>query len=50
MTHSLPPLDNQDLIDWHNAESFERPLGCWPFFAILVLSWSAIGFVIWSLW
>lgn len=50
MNHSLPPIDGDDLIDWHNRDNPVRPFGCWPFFAALVLSWSAIGFVIWSLW
>lgn len=46
------PLDDQDLTPWyeeHEDDLFRR-FGCWPFFAALVLSWSAIGFVIWSLW
>lgn len=50
MIHQRQPIGPEDMAPWYEEEIFDRKLGCLPLFAILVLSWSAIGFVVWSLW
>lgn len=62
MTHRLPPLDTEDLTPWyeedreghnHWREEESEALNPWLVCIVLLFSfaiWSAIGFVIWSLW
>lgn len=42
MNHSLPPIDNDDLIDWHNRDNPVRPFGCWPLVAAMIASLAAV--------
>ncbi len=47
MTHSLPPLDTEDLTPWYEEDAPASRLGCSLFFAFIVAFWSAIGFAAW---